>query len=99
MKKLYKNPKDYNNKVAQRFDELVKEGWALPVYREMVLAGSRIRVARSEWWVQALALPYNNAARIRDSTTLRVRCVVLITIYCFVPGGILGQTVPEARHA
>jgi hypothetical protein len=38
LKKLYKNPKDYNNKVAQRFDELVKEGWALPVYREMVLA-------------------------------------------------------------
>ena len=38
MKKLYKNPKDYQNKVAQRYDELVKEGWALPVYKEMVLA-------------------------------------------------------------
>ena len=38
LKKLYKNPKDYYNKVAQRYDELVKEGWALPVYREMVLA-------------------------------------------------------------
>jgi hypothetical protein len=38
LKKLYKNPKDYQNKVAQRYDELVKEGWALPVYREMVLA-------------------------------------------------------------
>jgi hypothetical protein len=38
LKKLYKNPQDYHNKVAQRFDELVKEGWALPVYREMVLA-------------------------------------------------------------
>ncbi len=38
LKKLYKNPKDYYNKVARRFDELVKEGWALPVYREMVLA-------------------------------------------------------------
>jgi hypothetical protein len=38
LKKLYKNPKDYYSKVAQRFDELVKEGWALPVYREMVLA-------------------------------------------------------------
>ena len=38
MKKLYKNPKDYYNKVAQRYDELVKEGWALPLYREMVLA-------------------------------------------------------------
>ncbi len=38
LKKLYKSPKDYVNKVAQRYDELVKEGWALPVYREMVLA-------------------------------------------------------------
>ncbi len=38
LKKLYKNPKDYYNKVAQRYGELVKEGWALPVYREMVLA-------------------------------------------------------------
>jgi Alpha/beta hydrolase domain len=38
LKKLYKNPKNYYNKVAQRYDELVKEGWALPVYREMVLA-------------------------------------------------------------
>ena len=38
LKKLYKNPKDYYNKVAQRYDELVKEGWALPVYREMVVA-------------------------------------------------------------
>ena len=38
LKKLYKNAKDYYNKVAQRYDELVKEGWALPVYREMVLA-------------------------------------------------------------
>ncbi len=38
LKKLYKNPKDYYNKVAQRYDELVKEGWELPVYRAMVLA-------------------------------------------------------------
>jgi hypothetical protein len=38
LRKLYKSPKDYQNKVAQRYDELVKEGWALPVYREMVLA-------------------------------------------------------------
>ncbi|HEX4274933.1 MAG TPA: alpha/beta hydrolase domain-containing protein [Bryobacteraceae bacterium] len=38
LKKLYKNPKAYYNKVAQRYDELVKEGWALPVYRAMVLA-------------------------------------------------------------
>ena len=38
LKKLYKTPKDYYNKVAHRYDELVKEGWALPVYRAMVLA-------------------------------------------------------------
>jgi hypothetical protein len=37
LKKLYKNPKNYYNQVAQRYDELVKTGWALPVYREMVL--------------------------------------------------------------
>jgi hypothetical protein len=38
LKKLYKDSKDYQNKVARRYDELVKQGWALPVYREMVLA-------------------------------------------------------------
>jgi hypothetical protein len=38
LKKLYKTPKAYYSKVAQRYDELVKEGWALPVYRETVLA-------------------------------------------------------------
>lgn len=44
LKKLYKSPKDYYNKVARRYDELVKEGWALPVYREMVLAeAARVR--------------------------------------------------------
>jgi hypothetical protein len=38
LKKLYKSPKDYSSKVSRRFDELVKEGWALPVYKEMVMA-------------------------------------------------------------
>jgi hypothetical protein len=38
LKKLYKNPQDYCKKVVQRYDELVKQAWALPVYREMVLA-------------------------------------------------------------
>jgi hypothetical protein len=38
LKKLYKNPQDYAKKVAQRYDELVKQGWALPVYREMVVS-------------------------------------------------------------
>jgi hypothetical protein len=38
LKKLYKDPKDYQAKVAKRYDELVKQGWALAVYRDMVLA-------------------------------------------------------------
>jgi len=38
LKKLYKDPKDYQNKVARRYDELVKQGWALPVYKDMVVA-------------------------------------------------------------
>jgi Alpha/beta hydrolase domain len=38
LKKLYKDSKDYQNKVAKRYDELVKQGWALPVYKDMVLA-------------------------------------------------------------
>ena len=38
VKKLYKNPQDYAKKVAQRYDELVKQGWALPIYREMVVS-------------------------------------------------------------
>jgi len=38
LKKLYKSPKDYANKVAQRYDELIKQGWALPVYKETVVA-------------------------------------------------------------
>ena len=38
LKKLYKNKKDYQSKVAKRYDELAKAGWALPVYRDIVLA-------------------------------------------------------------
>jgi len=38
LKKLYKDPKDYQNRVAKRYDELVKQGWALPVYRDMIVA-------------------------------------------------------------
>jgi hypothetical protein len=37
LKKLYKSPKNYYNKVVQRYDELVREGWALPVYRDLIL--------------------------------------------------------------
>jgi hypothetical protein len=38
LKKVYKTPKAYQAKVQQRYDELMKEGWALPVYRSVVLA-------------------------------------------------------------
>jgi hypothetical protein len=38
LKKLYKNSQDYAKKVAQRYDELAKQGWALPMYREMVVS-------------------------------------------------------------
>jgi hypothetical protein len=31
IKKLYKDKKDYQTKVQQRYDELVKQGWALPL--------------------------------------------------------------------
>ena len=37
LKKLYKTPKAYQAKVQQRYDELMKEGWALPVYRSVIL--------------------------------------------------------------
>jgi Alpha/beta hydrolase domain len=38
LKKLYKNSQDYAKKVAQRYDEFVKQGWALPMYKEMVVS-------------------------------------------------------------
>ena len=44
LKKLYKDKKDYQTKVQQRYDELMKQGWALPVYRPVVL-GDAARAA------------------------------------------------------
>jgi hypothetical protein len=40
LKKLYKDRKDYQTKVQQRYDELVKQGWALPLptLRDVVLS-------------------------------------------------------------
>ena len=38
LKKLYKDKRDYQEKVAKRYDELTKQGWALPVYRDVVVA-------------------------------------------------------------
>jgi hypothetical protein len=37
LRKLYKDKKTYVARVQQRYDELVKEGWALPVYRPVIL--------------------------------------------------------------
>jgi hypothetical protein len=37
LKRLYRNPKQYQTQVARRYDELVKLGWALPVYRDVVI--------------------------------------------------------------
>src|SRR5262245_1813819 len=37
LKKLYKDRKTYQARVQQRYDELIKQGWALQVYRSVVL--------------------------------------------------------------
>lgn len=37
LKSLYRNKKDYVAKVERSYDALVKQGWALPVYRDVVL--------------------------------------------------------------
>lgn len=37
LKKLYKNKKDYQGKVEQRLNELTKQGWSLPVYKDLIL--------------------------------------------------------------
>jgi len=38
LQKLYKNKKDYQTKVEQRVNQLIKEGWFLPVYKDLVIA-------------------------------------------------------------
>jgi hypothetical protein len=38
LKKLYKDGKTYRASVEKRLDELTKQGWSLPVYREIILA-------------------------------------------------------------
>jgi hypothetical protein len=38
LRKLYKDSKTYQASVQHRYDELMKAGWALPVYRSVVLA-------------------------------------------------------------
>jgi hypothetical protein len=35
---LYKNKKDYQNKVEKRANELIKEGWLSPAYKDLILA-------------------------------------------------------------
>jgi hypothetical protein len=41
LKKRYKSPKDYQAQVARRYDELMKHGWALPVYRDVVVEDAK----------------------------------------------------------
>ena len=41
MKKLYKDKKDYVAKFTKSLDELTKQGWSLPVYREQILADAQ----------------------------------------------------------
>jgi hypothetical protein len=36
LRKRYKDPKTFQARVLQRYDELTKEGWALPVYRSVI---------------------------------------------------------------
>jgi len=35
---LYKSRKDYQSKVEQRADQLIKEGWLSPAYKNLILA-------------------------------------------------------------
>jgi hypothetical protein len=38
LKNLYKDKTDYQTKVRQRLDELTRQGWSLPLYRDLILA-------------------------------------------------------------
>ena len=38
LRKLHGNKKAYQTKVAQRVDELTRQGWSLPIYRDVILA-------------------------------------------------------------
>jgi hypothetical protein len=38
MKMLYKNKKDYENKVGQRTNALIKDGWISPAYKDLILS-------------------------------------------------------------
>jgi Alpha/beta hydrolase domain len=37
LKKLYKDKKDYQSKVAKSVEELTRQGWSLPVYKDVIL--------------------------------------------------------------
>jgi hypothetical protein len=38
LKKLYRDKRDYQARVGRRVDELTRQGWSLPVYRDLILA-------------------------------------------------------------
>lgn len=41
LRELYGTPRNYRRLFEERLDELEREGWSLPVYREMILADAR----------------------------------------------------------
>ena len=38
LRDLYRDKRTYVSRVERRLDELEREGWSLPVYREIILA-------------------------------------------------------------
>ena len=38
LRELYGDARNYRAKVEQRYDQLVREGWALPVYKDVIMA-------------------------------------------------------------
>jgi hypothetical protein len=38
LRRLYGSEREYRQKVAARLDELERQGWSLPVYRDLILA-------------------------------------------------------------
>ena len=37
LRKLYKDKKDYQAKVAKSVEEMTRQGWSLPVYKDVIL--------------------------------------------------------------
>jgi hypothetical protein len=37
LRTMYPSPEEYRSRVARRLDELTRQGWSLPVYRDVLL--------------------------------------------------------------